>query len=140
MITFVKSLNKSQWIMLGSAVIITSLMVVANNAHAASLRSASTTLSHCGWVPARDIIYTSQPRNIEIIQSHLTSLGYDVGAPLIDGRYGRYTKGAVTNFQREYGLQVDGIVGIETATQLAYQTHPYTKVRECQRPYRGGWR
>ncbi len=46
------------------------------------------------------------------IQSMLRSLGFYFGE--IDGIYGSMTANAVRNFQRSFGLTVDGIVGPET--------------------------
>jgi peptidoglycan DL-endopeptidase CwlO len=46
---------------------------------------------------------------VSTLQTKLKTLGYSVGT--IDGIFGGMTKFAVTAFQRNSGLQVDGIVG-----------------------------
>ncbi|SFP85578.1 N-acetylmuramoyl-L-alanine amidase [Amycolatopsis arida] len=43
------------------------------------------------------------------LQDRLTELGYDVGRP--DGVFGPQTERGLRNFQRDYGLVVDGICG-----------------------------
>lgn len=51
------------------------------------------------------------------VQRDLTTLGYYKGT--IDGRKGALTLGAIKNFQRAYGLKVDGVVGAATRSALA---------------------
>ncbi len=53
---------------------------------------------------------------IKTIQTKLKRWGYYTGS--VDGIYGTLTKQAVIYFQKVNGLQVDGIVGTETATAL----------------------
>ncbi|PRX47709.1 N-acetylmuramoyl-L-alanine amidase [Prauserella shujinwangii] len=50
------------------------------------------------------------------LQERLTELGYDAGRP--DGGFGPQTEGALRNFQRDYGLVVDGICGPSTVRAL----------------------
>ena len=50
------------------------------------------------------------------IQKKLKNLGYYTGA--VDGIFGTKSISAVRNFQRDYGLTVDGIVGAKTASAL----------------------
>jgi len=62
--------------------------------------------------------------NVEEVQRILINLGYDLGEfgpnkDGIDGRFGPVTKEAVKKFQKDNNLQVDGIIGIETASELA---------------------
>lgn len=54
--------------------------------------------------------------DVKELQMKLESLGYDVGP--IDGIYGPLTKKGVMRFQKEHGLQVDGIVGEQTFNLL----------------------
>lgn len=60
---------------------------------------------------------TSQNKQV---QQRLKELGYYKGA--IDGIFGRQTLQAVKNFQRDYGLVVDGIVGKKTLAKLGLST------------------
>ncbi len=53
---------------------------------------------------------------IKTIQQKLKNWGYYTGS--VDGIYGSQTRNAVIWFQRNNGLQVDGIVGSETAAAL----------------------
>ena len=53
---------------------------------------------------------------VQQLQEALTDLGYDPGA--VDGQFGSETESAVTAFQRDRGLTVDGIVGETTWLNL----------------------
>ena len=50
------------------------------------------------------------------LQDRLTELGYDAGRP--DGLFGGRTEKALRNFQRDYGLVIDGICGPATVRAL----------------------
>lgn len=50
------------------------------------------------------------------LQERLLELGYDAGRP--NGVFGAQTEAALRNFQRDYGLNVDGICGPETLRAL----------------------
>ena len=50
------------------------------------------------------------------LQERLLELGYDAGRP--DGMFGAQTERALRNFQRDYGLTVDGICGPATLRSL----------------------
>jgi hypothetical protein len=54
------------------------------------------------------------------LQTTLDALGYSPGE--LDGEYGPATAGAVRAFQRDYGLDVDGIFGPITRSALATAT------------------
>jgi len=60
--------------------------------------------------------YGSTGSEVKSIQQKLKSLGYYKGA--IDGIYGTQTKNAVTAFQRNCGITVDGIAGKQTLLYL----------------------
>jgi peptidoglycan hydrolase-like protein with peptidoglycan-binding domain len=51
------------------------------------------------------------------LQTFLDELGYPVGT--IDAKFGKSTKKAVRQFQRDHGLTVDGIVGAGTRAEIA---------------------
>ena len=50
------------------------------------------------------------------LQQKLARLGYVIGP--IDGKFGAKTQAAVTRFQRERGLKVDGVAGPQTIKEL----------------------
>lgn len=62
------------------------------------------------------IKYGSSGETVKELQRILVSLGYDVGT--IDGQAGTRTISAVTAFQRDNFLSVDGIVGPQTWQEL----------------------
>lgn len=51
-----------------------------------------------------------------VLQDALNALGYDAGG--LDGVFGPHTRRAVIAFQRDNGLDADGIVGCQTWTTL----------------------
>lgn len=53
---------------------------------------------------------------VEVLQGQLQELGYYEGE--IDGLYGPGTQGAVSDFQRDYDLGVDGVVGCDTQVKI----------------------
>ncbi len=52
------------------------------------------------------------------LQENLINAGYDVGSSGADGSYGKNTEAAVTKYQQDNGLKVDGIAGSETLGKL----------------------
>jgi N-acetylmuramoyl-L-alanine amidase len=54
--------------------------------------------------------------DVMALQERLLELGYDAGRP--NGVFGAQTEAALRNFQRDYGLTVDGICGAETVRAL----------------------
>ncbi len=75
-------------------------------AFAIILTSGVTALSKIG----------SRSEEVKKIQTKLTELGYFNSN--IDGIFGTITKNALENFQRDYGLTVDGIAGKNTLKSL----------------------
>ncbi|OLR91053.1 N-acetylmuramoyl-L-alanine amidase [Actinokineospora bangkokensis] len=75
------------------------------------------------------------------LQERLLELGYDAGRP--NGVFGGQTEAALRNFQRDYGLTVDGICGPETVRALR-QLSPRARggrpvlLREQERVRRSG--
>lgn len=117
------------------------LLLGGSQAHAAGYdimggATGAQTLHHCGWLPTQNVIYTNVPRNTSIIQRKLTNMGYYTGA--VDGVNSPITKQAVAAFQRDYGLRVDGIVGIETSRAIGFAANNASWVRTCHRPYNTG--
>ncbi|WP_116043025.1 N-acetylmuramoyl-L-alanine amidase [Amycolatopsis palatopharyngis] len=73
---------------------------------------------HLGSRPLAYLI--SAPVNgddVFALQDRLTELGYDVGRP--DGVFGPQTEHGLRNFQRDYGLVVDGICGAAVVRALS---------------------
>ena len=57
-----------------------------------------------------------QGQDIAGIQGQLNALGYNAGSA--DGDFGEATANAISNFQRDRGLDVDGVIGSETYRAL----------------------
>lgn len=66
-----------------------------------------------------------QGQDISLIQQRLNSLGYNAGTP--DGDYGSLTKNAVKIFQRDRGLDSDGVVGAQTYRILMGRDIPVSR-------------
>lgn len=55
---------------------------------------------------------------VSLLQTMLMNKGYNIGACGIDGDFGKDTETAVKQFQRDWGLDVDGVVGEKTWNKL----------------------
>lgn len=62
--------------------------------------------------------YGSSGGDVKKLQEGLINKGYDLGKSGADGVYGSSTKAAVTKYQQDMGLGVDGIAGNETLGKL----------------------
>lgn len=62
------------------------------------------------------------------VKTILTELGYYTGE--IDGVYDEEIKEAVSNFQRDFNLIADGVVGVETYNMLQLSRDQLFDVRE----------
>lgn len=72
-------------------------------------------------------------QEVKNLQSKLIALGYSCGNAGADGEFGTDTLNAVTRFQQEHGLVVDGEAGVNTMAKLnaAYASH--TKVTPAKK-------
>lgn len=55
---------------------------------------------------------------VTLLQTKLIQMGYDLSPYGADGKFGNKTFEAVKAFQRDHGLSVDGIVGVNTWTAI----------------------
>ena len=55
---------------------------------------------------------------VTLAQTELIQRGYDLGKYGADGKFGAKTEEAVKAFQRDWGLQIDGIIGEKTWAML----------------------
>jgi len=83
-------------------------------------RQSWATLVESGWVLGDRFLYRRTPMqrgdDVADLQQRLGSLGFDTGR--VDGIFGDQTSKALAEFQRNAGLPVDGIVGVQTLEQL----------------------
>jgi len=56
----------------------------------------------------------SKGKYVTLAQTKLVNKGYDIGSCGVDGDFGKATEAAVKQFQRDWGLTQDGIVGAKT--------------------------
>ncbi|MCF2941940.1 peptidoglycan-binding protein, partial [Paenibacillus alkaliterrae] len=56
-----------------------------------------------------------QGESVKAVQEKLRTLGYNIAA---DGQFGAQTQAAVRQFQRDYGIKADGVVGNQTFSVL----------------------
>jgi hypothetical protein len=80
------------------------------------------------WGSPPPLTYPSAGPQIDLrttqgVQLALATLGYNPGP--IDGFYGPLTFAAVTRFQQDRGLIVDGIAGPQTRAELHYCLYGY---------------
>ncbi|MDY4976799.1 MAG: spore cortex-lytic enzyme [Clostridia bacterium] len=68
--------------------------------------------------------YGSRGNEVISIQTKLKNLGYYTGQ--IDGIYGPLTQSAVTRYQANFGLAVDGIAGPKTLQSLGISSSGYS--------------
>ncbi|GLI31600.1 C40 family peptidase [Brachybacterium paraconglomeratum] len=64
---------------------------------------------------SKKLRWGSQGSSVEKLQSALNKEGASLA---VDGKFGKLTHGAVKDYQRDNGLQVDGVVGPETRGSL----------------------
>lgn len=57
-------------------------------------------------------------QGVQLLQMALLLHGYDVGVYGMDGQFGQATRAALLRFQKEKGLEADGICGTEVWTAL----------------------
>ena len=55
---------------------------------------------------------------VMLAQTELINRGYDLGSWGADGKFGNATEKAVTQFQKDWGLKVDGVIGPNTWAML----------------------
>lgn len=60
----------------------------------------------------------SKGEYVTLLQTKLANLGYDLGSYGVDGDFGKATEAAVKKFQKDHGLEQDGIVGKKTWAAL----------------------
>ena len=71
---------------------------------------------HSTWHPT--VRRGSKGEDVKYVQTMLYKLGYNLGSYGIDGDFGRATEAAVKEFQRDNGLNQDGVVGPLTYAAL----------------------
>jgi len=57
-------------------------------------------------------------RTVEELQAALDFLGYDLGPAKVDGKFGEKTSRALENFEKDYGLEPDGLIDPVSSKKL----------------------
>lgn len=90
--------------------------------------------------------YGSSGSDVRELQNALIAAGYDVGSTGADGIYGAKTQAAVTRYQQDNGLAVDGIAGVQTKGSLYRDDNKQEDTAETYSTryvqpaaYTGGW-
>ncbi|HAE62231.1 MAG TPA: hypothetical protein DCG38_07880 [Eubacteriaceae bacterium] len=84
-------------------------------------------------------------RGVEVkkLQNMMVRQGYLKDEEDIDSIFGPKTKKAVTEFQKDYGLKIDGIVGAETSREIMFLKYPNFSSKEfrckCNGKYCNGF-
>lgn len=75
--------------------------------------------------------YGDEGGTVQELQQHLRHIGYcDMDGPVnADGDFGRRTYHAITAFQRDYGLVVDGVAGPKTWRALRHAVRHLARKR-----------
>ncbi len=79
----------------------------------------------------------SRGNDVREIQKLLIQMGYNLGSYGADGIYGTVTAGMVRDFQKSYGLVVDGAVGPKTYSKLLEVVASISKPKPFQPPSDG---
>ena len=64
------------------------------------------------------LVRGSKGDSVKELQQALVNAGYDIGSSGVDGSYGPATQAAVTQYQKDHGLTVDGMAGPQTQGSL----------------------
>lgn len=75
---------------------------------------------------------------VKKLQQALISAGYDIGSSGVDGSYGPATQAAVTKYQKDKGLTVDGVAGRQTQGALFGSTATNTPTTQQNTPTNNG--
>ena len=71
-----------------------------------------------GKVPYPVLRRGSSGEYVKVAQEELQKRGYDIGSTGVDGKFGAKTEAAVKQFQRDWGLEQDGVIGPATWNRL----------------------
>ena len=84
-------------------------------------------LASAGTLTCAEAAYQQgdQGQDIASVQGQLSALGYDVGS--VDGDFGEATAMAVEKFQRDRGLESDGVIGTDTYRAIMGRDIPVSR-------------
>lgn len=97
------------------------------------IETKSKVIENAGKPGMKKLVRGDEGIEVEDLQTRLRAKGFYAGD--IDGKFGGGTEAAVMHFQRDAGLQIDGVFGPKTHAKLKTWTKPASKIERASVTY-----